>query len=133
MRSITLQLMLAGAMVLPGAFAQVKSQDRVLPSTQGLPALSLAELRVMYPALDGLDDNDALDVLHSTQYRTIDRSTLAAIWQVAPRKTLENKKLGTIDKWRFESCQDSATKAPTLQGVNKGLSICRERFGQLAQ
>lgn len=40
------------------------------------------------------------------------------------------KELGSIDKWRYESCRDSATKAPTTAGVNRGLRICDERFGQ---
>ncbi len=38
--------------------------------------------------------------------------------------------LGTIEKWRYESCQTDAAKAPTSQGVNAGLRICREKFDQ---
>jgi hypothetical protein len=38
--------------------------------------------------------------------------------------------LGPIEKWRYESCQTDAAKAPTSQGVNAGLRICREKFGQ---
>lgn len=100
------------------------------PSTQGLPNLSLAGLRAKFPALDGLDDNQAVDVLHQVYYRDIDRSTLAAALNVAPAVPPKSKTLGIIDKWRYESCQDSAAKAPTPIGVNAGLRLCRERFGQ---
>ena len=40
------------------------------------------------------------------------------------------KPLGRIDKWRYESCMSDAAKAPTAQGVNAGLRVCREKFGQ---
>jgi hypothetical protein len=40
------------------------------------------------------------------------------------------RELGPIDKWRFESCQTDAAKAPTSQGVHAGLRVCREKFGQ---
>ena len=131
MKFKALQLVLASAMLWPVAQAQVKPNIKVQPSTQGLPTSSWADVRAEYSELDGLNDNDAVDVLHQSLYRHVDRATLAAFWQIAPPKILENKKLGAIDKWRFESCQDSATKAPTMQGVTRGLSICRERFRQL--
>jgi hypothetical protein len=40
------------------------------------------------------------------------------------------KPLGTIERWRYESCQSDAAKAPTPQGVIQGMRVCRERFGQ---
>ncbi len=40
------------------------------------------------------------------------------------------RELGPIDKWRFDSCQTDAAKAPTSQGVFAGLRVCREKFGQ---
>lgn len=52
----------------------------------------------------------------------------------ALRRSLEaqkqKKELGPIDKWRYESCRESATKAPTIVGVNRGLRICDEKFSQ---
>lgn len=40
------------------------------------------------------------------------------------------RELGPIDRWRFESCQSDAAKAPTELGVKAGLRVCREKFGQ---
>lgn len=40
------------------------------------------------------------------------------------------RELGAIDRWRFESCQQDASKAPTQLGVVNGLRVCREKFGQ---
>lgn len=40
------------------------------------------------------------------------------------------KPLGPIDQWRYELCQTDAAKAPTSQGVNQGMRVCREKFGQ---
>ena len=42
----------------------------------------------------------------------------------------QKKELGPIDRWRYDSCRESATKAPTTVGVNRGLSICDEKFDQ---
>lgn len=47
------------------------------------------------------------------------------IAQPAPKR-----ELNMIDRWRFESCQRDAAKAPTPQGVNIGMRLCREKFGQ---
>jgi len=38
--------------------------------------------------------------------------------------------LGPIDKWRYESCQQDAATAPTYQGVNIKMRVCRDKFGQ---
>lgn len=38
--------------------------------------------------------------------------------------------LGPIDSYRYTSCQKDASFAPTPQGVNVGLRLCREKFGQ---
>lgn len=52
----------------------------------------------------------------------------------ALRRLFEDRKpkreLGPIDKWRYDSCRESATKAPTTAGVNRGLRICDEKFDQ---
>jgi hypothetical protein len=40
------------------------------------------------------------------------------------------KPLGTIERWRYESCQTDAAKAPTSQGVAQGMRVCREKFNQ---
>ncbi len=40
------------------------------------------------------------------------------------------RELGTIDRWRFESCMTDAAKAPTEFGVRAGMHVCREKFGQ---
>ena len=43
---------------------------------------------------------------------------------------IPKKELGPVDRWRYESCRESAIKAPTTAGVNRGLRICDERFNQ---
>ena len=40
------------------------------------------------------------------------------------------KPLGSIDRWRYQSCRQDAAKAPTAQGVALGLRICAEKFKQ---
>ncbi len=43
---------------------------------------------------------------------------------------IPKKELGPIDRLRYDSCRESAIKAPTTAGVNHGLRICDERFNQ---
>lgn len=58
----------------------------------------------------------------------IDLEAVSRLYEAEEKKP--KKELGPIDRWRYESCRDSATKAPTTAGVNRGLGICDERFGQ---
>lgn len=51
----------------------------------------------------------------------------AAPPEPAPKKP---KELGSIDKWRFESCKQDAAKSPTEMGVRVGIQICRDKFEQ---
>jgi len=48
----------------------------------------------------------------------------------APAAAPAVKELGPIDRWRYESCQQDASQAPTQTGVTVGLRICRKKFAQ---
>lgn len=92
--------------------------------------MTLQDFRDKLPQLNNLDDVSALEVLQQRYYPNTKIERMAEVFGVTlpPPKVI--RKLGPIDKWRYESCQDVATKAPTPQGVNNGLRLCRERFDQ---
>jgi len=93
--------------------------------------MSLAEVRQKLPELSGLSDESALNVIHEVYYPNMNKADLAARLGVKLLDTKASKpKLGPIDQWRYDSCQKDAALAPTVLGVNKGLRICREKFGQ---
>jgi hypothetical protein len=118
--------------LVPNAHAQTTpGKQQIQPSTQGVPKITMAEARAKLPALAELDDNDFVDAVRELYYPDVPRATLAAELNVLPRPTRPpRKKLGIFEQWRFDSCQESATKAPTQHGVNVGINLCRERFGQ---
>lgn len=91
---------------------------------------NMAEARKRLPILASLDDESFIKVAHETYYSQIPiekfASYLCVEWPIPDKR----QKLGVIDRWRYESCQTDAAKAPTSQGVNAGLRVCREKFGQ---
>jgi hypothetical protein len=93
--------------------------------------MTLDEARKKIPELSGLSDESALNVIHEVYYPHIDKADLAARLGVKLSDSKAPKpKLGPIDQWRFESCQKEAAQVPTVLGVNTGLRLCREKFGQ---
>ncbi len=94
------------------------------------PQTTVADIKQQYPDLIDLDDDQVVDAVHEAFYKELPRDVVAAALGVPPRPIKTQKKLGPIDKWRYESCQESAIKSPTPQGVGNGLRICRERFNQ---
>jgi hypothetical protein len=83
------------------------------------------------PELAGLSDDVALNVIHKLNYPHMDKADLAARLGFTQSDSKAPKpKLGLIDQWRYDSCQKDAALAPTVLGVNTGLRICREKFGQ---
>jgi hypothetical protein len=93
--------------------------------------MTLDEARKKIPELSGLSDESALKVIHQVYYPHMDKADLAARLGVTQSDSKAPKpKLGPIDLWRFESCQKEAAQAPTVLGVNTGLRLCREKFGQ---
>ncbi|MBH9553142.1 hypothetical protein [Inhella gelatinilytica] len=64
---------------------------------------------------------------------TIDPDALIAKFKATNAKEPQwtPKELGPIDKWRYESCLESATKAPTEVGVRQGTRLCKVKFGRL--
>lgn len=67
----------------------------------------------------------AIDYLHKHKYQNLTPFDLMMHYCIKPPKPL-----GRIDQWRYESCQKDAAQAPTQQGVNIGMRICREKFEQ---
>lgn len=132
------------------------AQSNVLKlSTQEAPRITISDIKKKYPSLDGLDDDQVVDALHQAFYSDLPREQVAQSLGIKPSTPTKqtssgsslndyldhlnnlpvtfprkSKELGLIDKWRYESCQENAIKAPTPQGVGNGLRICRERFDQ---
>lgn len=93
--------------------------------------MTLEEARKKIPELNGLSDESALNVIHEVYYPHIDKADLAARLGVKQSDSKAPKpKLSPLDQWRYESCQKEATQAPTVLGVNTGLRLCHEKFGQ---
>ena len=93
--------------------------------------MTLEEARKILPELAGLSDEAALNVIHQVYYPSMDKAVLAKkMGFQLPETPTPKPKLGPIDQWRYESCQKDAAQAPTVLGVNTGLRLCRENFGQ---
>lgn len=93
--------------------------------------MTLEEARKKLPQFNNLADDSFVDVVHRVYYPNMDKAEFAkSIGYHLPTPTAPKPKLGPIDQWRFESCQKEATQAPTVLGVNTGLRLCREKFGQ---
>lgn len=87
----------------------------------------LNRARAAVPELAGLDDETAVRVLQKNYYPAMSVQELAVHLGVTLH---EPKRLGPIDRWRFESCMDDAAKAPTPAGVRLAAHNCRRRFDQ---
>lgn len=129
------------AQTAPLLMYSFESQNEVLMKRVGVAMLVLAamsswgmtldEARKKIPELSGLSDESALNVIHQVYYPHMDKADLAARLGVKlPDSKAPQPKLGPIDQWRYESCQKDAAQAPTVLGVNTGLRLCREKFGQ---
>ncbi len=93
--------------------------------------VSLADLKRRFPSLQGLSDAEAFDAVHAAFYADMDKAELARrIGFTLPPPPPGPRKLSAWERWRYESCQQDATKAPTTKGVTEGLWLCREKFGQ---
>lgn len=89
------------------------------------PAAAHAEAKQINMFFSALDDRHAIQYLQEHKYRDLTLFDLAMHYCVKLPKPL-----GRIEKWRYESCQSDAAKAPTSQGVFAGMRVCREKFGQ---
>ena len=91
---------------------------------------NMAEARKRLPILASLDDELFIKLAHEKYYSELPiekfASYLCVEWPIPDKR----QKLGVIDRWRYESCQTDAAKAPTSQGVFQGMRVCREKFGQ---
>lgn len=93
--------------------------------------MTLEEARKKLPQFNNLADDSFVDVVHRVYYPNMDKAEFAkSIGYQLPAPPAPKPKLGPIDQWRFESCQKDAAQAPTVLGVNTGLRLCREKFGQ---
>jgi hypothetical protein len=90
----------------------------------------MAEARKRLPILASLDDESFVRATHAAYYQHTSIEQLAASLCIEWPPTDPRRKLGALEKWRYEACQSDAAQAPTSQGVNVGLRICREKFGQ---
>jgi hypothetical protein len=93
--------------------------------------MTLEEARKRLPIFASLDDESFVDVVHKKYYANMDKAEFAKfIGYQLPVLPAPKAKLGPIDQWRYETCQKDAAQAPTVLGVNTGLRLCREKFGQ---
>lgn len=95
-----------------------------------LPAQSVADLKRLYPSLANLDDDSVVDVIRQVYYPDMTNEQIANQIGVKLKPVFIPRTLGPIDRWRYQSCQQDAAKAPTPMGVNTGLRVCREKFNQ---
>lgn len=106
---------------------------RIWVAVLGLAAITswgmtLEEARKKLPILASLDDASFVDAVHQKYYPDMDKTEFSKWVGYTPPPP--KPKLGSIDQWRYESCQKDAAQAPTVLGVNTGLRLCREKFGQ---
>lgn len=99
-------------------------------STGSMAGTGMEEARKRIPELDGLSDESALSVIHQVYYPEMDKADLAERLGVKIAPPMPKPELGPIDRWRYESCQQDAAKAPTTQGVAIGMRVCAEKFKQ---
>lgn len=79
---------------------------------------------------DMLNDRSVLQLVRQFHYPKHSLEYLAARYCGDIAEPPPKPELGMLDKWRYESCQKEAAQAPTAQGVNVGLRLCREKFRQ---
>ena len=91
---------------------------------------NIKEIRAKRPEWANLSDEMVVDIVREVYYPELTKEQLA--WEIcvtlAPTKQPAN--LGPIDAWYYDSCRKEAAHAPTAQGVNTGIQLCRERFDQ---
>lgn len=91
---------------------------------------NIREIRAKRPDWSNLSDEGVVNVIRELYYPELTKEQLA--WEICV--TLKSPKqlatLGPIDAWNYQSCRKEAAQAPTPQGVNIGIQLCRERFDQ---
>lgn len=86
--------------------------------------------RKKLPELAALPDDSFVRVVQEVHYPNVSPEQLASALCVKLTPPFVPRELGTLDRWRYSSCQSDAAQAPTQQGVNIGIRLCREKFGQ---
>ena len=91
---------------------------------------NIKEIRAKRPEWANLSDDSVVNVVRNLYYPDITKEQMA--WEMCVELTpsIQPAKLGLIDNWRYASCQKEAAQAPTSQGVNVGLRLCKDQFGQ---
>lgn len=107
-----------------------KAANKNVKAAAPTPAKSVADIKRLYPGLADLDDDSVVDVLRQSLYPDMTNEQIAKEIGVTLKPAFVPRTLGPIDRWRYQSCQQDAAKAPTPIGVNTGLRVCREKFGQ---
>lgn len=96
----------------------------------GQEAMTMQEARKRLPLLANLPDDSFANVVHQKYYADMDKAEFFKWIGHTPPPPKIPKTLGPVDRWRYESCQTDAAKAPTSQGVHQGMRVCRDKFGQ---
>lgn len=104
------------------------SQSASSPAVQN--ASKLADIRAKLPVLKDYTDAEAVSFIQEVYYPGKTVEELAGALGVVLPKPKQPKKLGPIESWRYASCREKATAAPTPMGVTVGLRDCDSRFEQ---
>jgi hypothetical protein len=129
---------IGAAIVIPSVSNQKHAQDDRLKAPAATQVAgeckrsmdNIKEIRAKRPEWANLSDESVVEVLHQTDYPELTKEQLA--WEICVELTPPKQpaKLGPIDAWYYDSCRKEAAHAPTPQGVNIGIRLCRERFDQ---
>lgn len=91
---------------------------------------TIKEIRAKRPEWSNLSDDSVVNVVRELYYPELTTEQMA--WEMCVELTppKPKTKLGPIDVWYYESCRKEAAHAPTSQGVNIGMQLCRDKFSQ---
>lgn len=93
-------------------------------------SITMEHARKQFPELSALPDDSFVRVVQEVHYPALTPDQLASALCVKLQAPRQARDLGSVDRWRYNSCQSDAAQAPTQQGVQVGLRLCREKFGQ---
>lgn len=81
---------------------------------------SIAEAKKLYPELDGLDDNEVVDVLHGSMYPDMEREQVAKAFGIAPPKAPEPPPQSTLKRVASDAYKSGKQAVLQLPGQLTG-------------
>lgn len=93
-------------------------------------SITMAEARSRAPELNSLSEYAFMQAIQRHYYPHLELEQVASALCVTLTPPFVPRDLSKIDQWRYDSCRKDAAQAPTSQGVNIGMRLCNEKFGQ---